>query len=162
VIEVNELQKRRVIGKLKRHLGELRGRKIALWGLAFKPDTNDMREASSIVLAHRLTAVGARVTAYDPVVTRAQVAHDLPEVEIAAGALEAAEGADAVVIVTEWPEFRGPVLDGTLKARMAFPLVVDGRNMLDPQAVKAAGYVYEGVGRRASARGSRRVGDVVS
>jgi UDP-glucose 6-dehydrogenase len=161
VIEVNELQKRRVIGKLKRHLGELRGRRIALWGLAFKPDTNDMREASSIVLAHRLTASGARVTAFDPVVTQAQVARDLPEVEIAAGPLEAADGADAVVIVTEWPEFRSPVLDGTLKARMAFPLVVDGRNMLDPQAVRAAGYVYEGVGRRASAR-SDRVGDVVS
>ncbi len=161
VIEVNELQKRRVIGKLKRHLGELRGKKIALWGLAFKPDTNDMREASSIVLAHRLTAVGAQVAAYDPVVTQAQVGRDLPEVEIAAGALEAAEGADAVVIVTEWPEFRSPVLDGTLKGRMAFPLVVDGRNMLDPAAVRAAGYVYEGVGRRASMRGSH-VGDVVS
>jgi UDPglucose 6-dehydrogenase len=150
VIEVNELQKRRVIGKLKRHLGELRGRRIALWGLAFKPDTNDMREASSIVLAHRLNAVGAVVSAYDPVVTAAQLAGELPEVEIAATALEAADGADGVVIVTEWPEFREPVLDGTLRSRMASPLIVDGRNMLDPEAVRAAGYVYEGVGRGAA------------
>jgi len=162
VIEVNELQKRRVIGKLKRHLGELRDRKIALWGLAFKPDTNDMREASSIVLAHRLAAVGARVSAYDPVVTREQVASDLPDVEIAGSALEAADGADAVVIVTEWPQFREQVLDGSLKARMSFPLIVDGRNMLEPDAIRAAGYRYEGVGRRAAARGARRIGDVVS
>ena len=74
VIEVNELQKRRVIGKLKRHLGALRDRSIALWGLAFKPDTDDMREASSIVLAARLIAEGADVAAYDPVVTHAQAA----------------------------------------------------------------------------------------
>jgi UDPglucose 6-dehydrogenase len=84
------------------------------------------------------------------VVTQAQVGHDLPDVEIAASALDAADGADAVVIVTEWPEFREPVLDGTLKARMSRTLVVDGRNMLDPEQVRAAGYTYEGVGRGAA------------
>src|SRR5206468_11338341 len=92
VIEVNELQKRRVIGKLKRLLGELRGKRIALWGLAFKPDTNDMRQASSVVLAHRLNAEGVEVSAYDPVVTADDVAGLMPGVEIAASALDAAEG----------------------------------------------------------------------
>jgi UDPglucose 6-dehydrogenase len=146
VIEVNELQKRRVINKLKRHLGSLRGRKVALWGLAFKPDTNDMREASSIVLAHRLAAEGVCVTAYDPVVTAAQIRHLMPDVELCAGALEAAEGADAIVIVTEWPQFRG-LVDAELRERMAGSLVVDGRNLLDAEAVRAAGLAYEGVGR---------------
>jgi UDPglucose 6-dehydrogenase len=147
VIEVNELQKRRVIGKLKRHLGSLRGKRIALWGLAFKPNTNDMREASSIVLAARLVAEGAHVVAYDPVVDADQLAGMLRGVEVSSTALEAAAGADALVIVTEWAEFAAPVLDGTLHGRMANPLLVDGRNLLDPEAVRRAGFLYEGVGR---------------
>ena len=106
VIEVNELQKRRAVAKLKRHLGSLRDRRIALWGLAFKPDTDDMREASSVVLAARLVAEGADVAGYDPVVSHVQAAGVMPRgIELADSALDAARGADAVVIVTESPEF---------------------------------------------------------
>ena len=120
VIEVNELQKRRAVAKLKRHLGSLRDRRIALWGLAFKPDTDDMREASSVVLAARLVAEGAEVAGYDPVVSHAQAAALLPRgIQLAESALEAARGADAVVIVTEWPEFVAPFADGSLLARHA-------------------------------------------
>jgi UDPglucose 6-dehydrogenase len=148
VIEVNELQKRRAVAKLKRHLGSLRDRRIALWGLAFKPETDDMREASSVVLAARLIAEGAHVSGYDPVVSHRQAAAVLPRgIELAESALEAARGADGVVIVTEWPEFAAPFADGSLLAAMRTPLVIDGRNQLDPQAVRAAGFAYEGVGR---------------
>jgi UDPglucose 6-dehydrogenase len=148
VIEVNELQKRRAVAKLKRHLGSLRDRRIALWGLAFKPDTDDMREASSVVLAARLIAEGAEVAGYDPVVAHAQAAGLLPRgIQLADSALEAAQGADAVVIVTEWPEFVAPFGDGSLLPVMRTPLVIDGRNLLDPAAVEAAGFTYEGVGR---------------
>jgi UDPglucose 6-dehydrogenase len=148
VIEVNELQKRRVIGKLKAHLDSLRDRRIALLGLAFKPDTNDMREASSLVLAARLLGEGAQVVAFDPAIDGAGKRGSLPhEVELCDSAEAAGEGADAVVIVTEWPEFAAPVLDGRLLACMRTPLIIDGRNLLDPHAVRAAGYVYEGVGR---------------
>ena len=148
VIEVNELQKRRAVAKLKRHLGSLRDRRIALWGLAFKPDTDDMREASSVVLAARLIAEGAEVAGYDPVVTHAQAAGVLPRgIQLAETALDAARGADAVVIVTEWPRFATPFGDGSLLPVMRTPLVIDGRNMLDPAAVAAAGFIYEGVGR---------------
>ncbi|MDX6631263.1 MAG: UDPglucose 6-dehydrogenase [Gaiellales bacterium] len=148
VIEVNELQKRRAIAKLKRHLGSLRDRRIALWGLAFKPDTDDMREASSVVLAARLVAEGAEVAGYDPVVLPQQAAALLPRgIELSESALAAARAADAVVIVTEWPEFATPFGDGTLLEVMRTPLVIDGRNQLDPAAVRAAGFAYEGVGR---------------
>ena len=148
VIEVNELQKRRAVAKLKRHLGSLRDRRIALWGLAFKPDTDDMREASSVVLAARLIAEGAHVAGYDPIVSHAQAAALLPRgIELNESALEAARGADAVVIVTEWPEFATPFTDGSLLPVMRTPLVIDGRNLLDPEAARAAGFIYEGVGR---------------
>jgi UDPglucose 6-dehydrogenase len=148
VIEVNELQKRRAVAKLKRHLGSLRDRRIALWGLAFKPDTDDMREASSVVLAARLVAEGAEVAGYDPVVSDAQAAALLPRgIQLADSALEAARGADAVVIVTEWPEFAAPFADGSLLGVMRTPLVIDGRNLLDPAATRASGFAYEGVGR---------------
>jgi UDPglucose 6-dehydrogenase len=147
VIEVNELQKRRVVGKLQKHLGSLVGRRVALLGLAFKPDTDDMREASSLVLAARLQGEGAEVVAYDPVAADAARAL-LDSVELRESALEALEGADAAVLVTEWPEFAG--LDwAAAAARMARPLIVDGRNFLDPDALRAAGFEYEGIGRSA-------------
>src|SRR5437660_4307084 len=104
VIEVNELQKRRVIGKLHKHLGSLVGRRVALLGLAFKPNTDDMREASSLVLAARLQADGATVRAYDPV-AETEARKLMVGVEFADSAFDALAGADAVVIVTEWPEF---------------------------------------------------------
>jgi len=145
VVEVNELQKRRVIGKLQKHLGSLVGREVALLGLAFKPHTDDMREASSLVLAARLQADGARVRAYDPVAEE-EAARLLVGVDLADDALGAITGADAVVLVTEWPEFGELDLDA-VSAAMRGDLLVDGRNYLDPTAVRAAGLKYEGVGR---------------
>jgi UDPglucose 6-dehydrogenase len=143
VIEVNELQKRRVIGKLERRLGPLRGKRIALLGLAFKPGTDDMREAPSLVLAGRLLSEGAEVTAWDPVANGAAHLHG---VEIAATALAALDGADAAVVVTEWPELRE--LDwAAVGERMRNRVVVDGRNVLDPDKLRGLGFVYEGIGR---------------
>ena len=147
VIEVNELQKRRVIGKLEKHLGSLVGKKIALLGLAFKPNTDDMREATSLVLSARLQAAGARVSAFDPVAEE-EARKLIRGVDFADTALDAVAGADAVVLVTEWQEFReldyqavADAMDGTL--------VIDGRNALDPAGVAGAGLVYEGIGRGA-------------
>ncbi len=148
VIEVNELQKRRVVNKLTKHLGALAGKKVALLGLAFKPDTDDMREASSLVLASRLEGEGAKVVAYDPVAERA-AGELLPEVEMAGSALEALEGADAAVLVTEWPEF-GELDWKAVAGAMATPLVVDGRNFLDADQLREAGFAYEGIGRPAA------------
>jgi UDPglucose 6-dehydrogenase len=145
VIEVNELQKRRVVGKLEKHLGSLLGKRVALLGLAFKPETDDMREASSLVLAARLQGEGAEVVAYDPVAAE-RAGELLDSVEMAGSAAAALEGADAAVLVTEWPEFAA--LDWAEAAsRMARPLIVDGRNFLDPATLRAAGFEYEGIGK---------------
>jgi UDPglucose 6-dehydrogenase len=145
VIEVNELQKRRVIGKLQKHLGSLVGKTVALLGLAFKADTDDMREASSLVLAARLQADGAKVRAYDPV-AEAEARKMMVGVEFADDVLDAVAGADACVIVTEWPEFAA--LDWSVVAEtMPGRLVIDGRNFVDPERVRAAGFIYEGIGR---------------
>jgi UDPglucose 6-dehydrogenase len=120
--------------------------RIALLGLAFKPNTDDMRGASSIVLAARLRAEGAEVRAYDPIAE--QEARELmPALQYASSTEEALSGADAAVLVTEWPEF--VQLDfSQVAAAMRGKVVIDGRNALDPQAVRAAGLIYEGVGRR--------------
>ncbi len=145
VIEVNELQKRRVIGKLHKYLGGLVGRRIALLGLAFKPNTDDMREASSLVLSARLNADGAAVCAYDPI-AEDEARKLVSGITYADSPLDAVAGADAVVLVTEWPEFID--LDwGEVAQAMSGELVIDGRNALDPQIVRAAGLIYEGVGR---------------
>ena len=145
VIEVNELQKRRVVGKLEKHLGSLIGKRIALLGLAFKPDTDDMREASSLVLASRLQGEGAEVVAFDPVASE-RAAELLGSVEMAASAIDALDGVDAAVLVTEWREFAE--LDwAEVASRMARPLIVDGRNFLDPKILVNAGFEYEGIGR---------------
>ncbi len=145
VIEVNELQKRRVTSKLSKHLGSLDGKRVALLGLAFKPDTDDMREASSLVLAARLQGEGAEVTAFDPVAA-ARAGELLPGVQMRPSAMAALDGADAAVLVTEWPEFAD--LDWSEAAtRMKTPLMVDGRNFLDDDALVAAGFAYEGIGR---------------
>jgi UDPglucose 6-dehydrogenase len=146
VIEVNDLQKRRVIGKLQKHLGGLVGKRVALLGLAFKPNTDDMREASSLVLAARLNADGALVSAYDPVAEE-QARRLISGVTFADSPLEALRGADAAVLVTEWPELVS--LDWSeVASAMAGNLLIDGRNALDPEAVRGAGLVYEGIGRR--------------
>ncbi len=147
VIEVNELQKRRVIGKLQKHLGSLVGRTVCLLGLAFKPNTDDMREASSLVLSARLQADGAKVRVYDPIAEE-EARQLIRGVHFATDALDAVQGADAVVLVTEWDEFAQ--LDWRQVADlMAGTLVLDGRNALDADAVRAAGLTYEGIGRGA-------------
>jgi UDPglucose 6-dehydrogenase len=144
VIEVNELQKRRVISKLQKHLGGLVGKRVALLGLAFKPNTDDMREASSLVLSARLSADGAIVSAYDPVAEE-QARALIGGLNFADSAMGALEGADAVVLVTEWPEFSE--LDWSAAAAvMGGKIVIDGRNALDSSAVRAAGLTYEGIG----------------
>ena len=144
VIEVNELQKRRVIGKLTQLLGPLRGKRIVLLGLAFKPNTDDTREAPAFVLAGRLLAEGADVVAWDPV-ARADGLHGVDQVGSVA---DAARDADAVVIVTEWPELTD-VDWSSIAATMRTPVLVDGRNMLDPDAMRAAGFTYDAIGRAA-------------
>jgi UDPglucose 6-dehydrogenase len=157
VIEVNELQKRRVVQKLVAHLGSLVGKRVALLGLAFKPDTDDMREASSLVLAARLQGEGAEVVAYDPVA--AEAARGLLEgVELTDSALAALEGADAAVLVTEWAEF-GELDWGDAAGRMANPLLIDGRNFLNPEKLTAAGFEYEGIGKAATGEPSPAAAD---
>ncbi len=143
-----------VVGRLRegaawrdrwRGLGSLVGKRIALLGLAFKPDTDDMREASSLVLSARLQADGATVAAYDPVAEE-EARKLMPGVNFADSALAAAQGVDACVLVTEWKEFAA--LDWAAVAEaMAGVLVVDGRNFADREAVLAAGLSYEGIGR---------------
>ena len=144
VIEVNELQKRRVIGKLKQLIGSLRGKRVALLGLAFKPNTDDTREAPAFVLAGRLLAEGADVVVWDPV-ARANGVHGVVQVESVA---EAVAGADAAVLVTEWPELADVDwvhLAGTMRSAV----LIDGRNMLEPAAMRAAGFTYDAIGRAA-------------
>jgi UDPglucose 6-dehydrogenase len=144
VIEVNELQKRRVIGKLKKHLGTLEGRRVALLGLAFKPETDDMREASSLVLAARLLAEGADVCAFDPIVDIST--ERLKGVTMSASAEEAVAGADAAVLVTEWASIVAMDWAAVLPT-MRSAVVIDGRNALDPLEMTRLGYTFEGIGR---------------
>jgi UDPglucose 6-dehydrogenase len=148
VIEVNELQKRRVIAKLQKYLGPLRGKRVALLGLAFKPNTDDMREAPSIVLASRLLAEGAHVRAWDPVAL-AEARNHLTGVAVAETIHDAVDGADAAVIVTEWDQL-SELPTSRIRSAMRNPLIIDGRNMLDPEAARAAGFTYEAIGRATS------------
>ncbi len=142
VIEVNDLQKRRVIGKLQRHLGGLAGKRIALLGLAFKPNTDDMREASSLVLSARLQADGALVSAYDPVAEE-QARALVSGIDFADSPLDALRDADAAVLVTEWSEL--VELDwAAVAGAMAGNVLIDGRNALDPGAVRGAGHDLRG------------------
>ena len=142
VWEVNELQKRRVIQKLEKHLGSLGGKKVALLGLAFKANTDDMREAPSRVIAYRLLSLGAEVRAWDPVARP----DDLRGIELCDTVLDAVRDADAAVIVTEWPELRS-IVSAEVRDAMARPVLIDGRNLLDPVLARETGFVYEGVGR---------------
>ncbi len=150
VEEANEAQKHRLVEKLTARLGErLDGRRFALWGLAFKPNTDDMREAPSRVVIQEILGRGATVCAYDPVaMSEAQhIFSDEPRVSYAAAPLSALDGADGLIIVTEWKEFRSPDF-GAIKQRLKHPLVFDGRNLYDPAVVKEAGLEYFSIGRR--------------
>src|SRR3989440_1759727 len=147
---VNEAQKHVLAEKIKHRFDDrLRGKCIAVWGLAFKANTDDMREAPSLALIDDLVAAGAKVRAYDPA-AGAEARHLFAEsrtVAIAASAMEALEGADALAIVTEWQEFRSPDF-AEIKARLKTPAIFDGRNLYDPAILKAQGLEYYPIGRR--------------
>jgi UDPglucose 6-dehydrogenase len=146
VIEVNELQKRRVIAKLLKHLGRLRGKTVAVLGLAFKPNTDDLRDAPSLVIASRLLAEGAHVRTWDPVADARDRLRGAMQCD---SVLEAVTDADAAVIVTEWDELRS-LASPEVHDAMARPLIIDGRNLLDPDEARRAGFAYEGIGRQSS------------
>jgi len=148
VEEANERQKRLLAAKLRSHLGDLRGRAIAVWGLAFKPNTDDMREAPSRTLIADLLAAGAAVCAYDPVAggeARRLYARD-KDVQIVDSALAALEGCDALAIVTEWQEFRSPDF-AEIRRRLKVPAIFDGRNLYEPAVLRAYGMEYFPIGR---------------
>jgi UDPglucose 6-dehydrogenase len=155
-LDVNAAQRQLVIQKLQEKLHILKGRTIGLLGLAFKPDTDDLRDAPSLQIAERLVQMGARVKAYDPIAMNA-CREQRPELKIryCDSPREVAANADALVLVTEWQEFRGLDLEA-LAAVMAAPILVDGRNIFQPQKAAAAGFDYAGIGRRTSPRPARR------
>lgn len=145
---VNERQKTLLLRKIRRHFADLLGRRIAVWGLAFKPNTDDMREAPSRVLIEGLLAAGATVCAYDPIAmdVAKRVFAESSRLLFADNSMDALKDADALVIVTEWQEFRSPDFDA-IKSRMNQPVIFDGRNLYDPTALEAAGIRYFGIGR---------------
>jgi len=146
---VNYRQKHRLFQKLSDHYdGDLNGKMIAVWGLSFKPNTDDMREAPSRVLMEALWEAGATVRAYDPEAMEqtARIYSDQDDLTLCEKAYDAVEGADALVIVTEWQEFRSPDFH-VLKDKLADALIVDGRNLYEPEAVEALGLQYYAIGR---------------
>ena len=146
VESVNQSQKERLVAKMERHFGSLKDKAIALWGLAFKPRTDDMREAPAIRIVERLLECGAKVTAYDPAAI--PVAKRLFENRIAFAdrSYDALSGADALAIVTEWNEFREPDFD-KMKSLMKSPVVFDGRNIYSPEHMRELGFTYFSIGR---------------
>jgi UDPglucose 6-dehydrogenase len=154
VEEVNKRQKEHLFGHILHHFdGQLEGKTFAIWGLAFKPNTDDMREASSRVLIEQLRSVGARVQAFDPeAMAETQRIYGMHEDLLLMGTKEAAlQGADALVIVTEWREFKVPDLE-LIKQKLSTPVIFDGRNIFDPQRMKSNGFEYYGIGRGLSVR----------
>ncbi|HTX17206.1 MAG TPA: UDP-glucose/GDP-mannose dehydrogenase family protein [Bacteroidota bacterium] len=150
VDEVNETQKLVLVGKVLRHFGgSVRGRKLAVWGLSFKPNTDDMREAPSLVIINRLCEEGALITAYDPASTA--IARKLlkDRIRYAQDSMEALDGSEALLVLTEWSEFRTPDLE-QMKNRMASPVIFDGRNIFEPKTMSENGFVYHGIGRSRS------------
>jgi UDPglucose 6-dehydrogenase len=152
VEEVNGRQKRRLAEKVVSRFGEkLEGLRFALWGLAFKPNTDDMREAPSRIIIDELCKRGATITAYDPVATseaRRVFADKYPGLAYAAKPMEAAQGADALIIVTEWKEFRSPDFAG-IRSALKQPVIFDGRNLYNPAAIKQLDIEYHSIGRAA-------------
>jgi UDPglucose 6-dehydrogenase len=150
---VNERQKHHLADRLLKHFrGDLRGRKIAVWGLAFKPGTDDVREAPALVLIEDLLTAGARVAATDPIAipTARKILGE--RVEFPASNYQCAEGADALALVTEWHDYRRPNF-ARLGSLMRTPVVVDGRNVWEPSEVRAAGFTYYGIGRGRGSEG---------
>ncbi len=148
VESVNNRQKKVLFDKLKRRFGdELKNKTIAVWGLAFKPNTDDMREAPSIVLIKNLLAEGCKVKAYDPEASKEAYKIFGDKIEYVNKQYSALENADALVIVTEWNEFRRPDFD-KIKSLLKQPIIMDGRNLFDPKKMAEIGFEYEGIGRR--------------
>ncbi len=145
VMDINRDQRRQVIHKLRALLGTLDEKRIGVLGLAFKPNTDDMREAPSVELIHLLQSEGAHIRVYDPV-AMGNAEHYLHDVTLCRDAYEVASGADALVVVTEWNEFKHLSLP-RLKEAMRQPIVVDGRNIYDPEQMRALGFIYRGMGR---------------
>jgi UDPglucose 6-dehydrogenase len=146
VERVNERQKRTLVEKAVKHFGSLHGLEIAVWGLAFKPKTDDMREAPAVTVIEGLIGHGAKVRAHDPVATEVAARIFGGRVELASDPYAAAAGADALILVTEWNEFRQPDFD-LLKRTMRQPVLFDGRNVWDPRKVRGLGFTYHGIGR---------------
>jgi UDPglucose 6-dehydrogenase len=143
---VNAGQKTRLFDKMKKHFGTLKGKTIGVWGLAFKPKTDDMREAPAVPLIKALVSAGATVVAYDPEATKVARGIFGDRISYAASNYDAIKGADALVIVTEWNEFRRPDF-GRMKTLMRAPLVFDGRNLFTPDEMKQQGFSYHSIGR---------------
>src|SRR5687768_2193921 len=146
VQDVNARQKTRLFAKMRAHFGQLKGKTIAVWGLAFKPKTDDMREAPSIPLIEALVAAGATVQAYDPEATKVARRIFGNRVTYAASNYDALKGADALAIVTEWNEFRRPDF-ARARSLMRTPVIFDGRNLFTPAQMKQNGFQYYSIGR---------------
>ena len=146
VEDVNDAQKERLVDKIERYFENLSGRTIAVWGLSFKPRTDDMREAPAIPIIERLLAVGATVKAYDP--AAAPVARGIfgDRIALCDRSYDALEGADALAVVTEWNEFREPDF-AKMRALLKAPVVFDGRNIYSPEHMRALGFTYFSIGR---------------
>jgi UDPglucose 6-dehydrogenase len=156
VVDVNERQKRRLGEKVLAHFGrDLKGKRVAVWGLAFKPGTDDIREAPALVLIEQLLEAGATVCGTDPVAMDAVKKQIGDKIEYQENNYECAKGADALALVTEWHEFRRPSFD-RLKSLMRQPIIFDGRNIWSPAELRAAGFTYYGMGRGASSPASSR------
>lgn len=147
--EANARQKELLFKKVERHFDKnLKGRTFAIWGLSFKPNTDDMREAPSLVIIERLLAAGAKVQAYDPVAMKEAQKHvaDSADIMFSASAYDALKGADALILVTEWNEFRNPDFK-RVKSLLKNPIIFDGRNIYLPETIKSSGFTYYGIGR---------------
>jgi UDPglucose 6-dehydrogenase len=145
VIKVNDEQKKRMIQKIMGKVGDLKGKTIGILGLSFKPNTNDIRESSSIVIIQGLLAMGAKIKAFDPAAMEEAKAI-LPEIRYEKDAYDVAEGADALVLATEWNQFRRLDLQ-RIKEQLRNPVFIDLRNVYDPDQMKRLGFIYSGVGR---------------
>jgi UDPglucose 6-dehydrogenase len=142
---VNEDQKRRMVKKIEEKVGDLKGKTIGILGLSFKPNTDDVRESSSIAIIQDLLAMGATVKAFDPAAME-EAKSILPELEYGKDAYDVAEGADALVLATEWNQFRRLDLP-RIKDLLKSPIFIDLRNVYDPAHMKQLGFIYTGVGR---------------
>jgi UDPglucose 6-dehydrogenase len=149
VEQANERQKGLLFARIKDYLGSLAGKTVALWGLAFKPNTDDMREAPSRALMEAIWAAGGKVRAYDPIAMEAtrKIYGERPDLVLTDSAESACEGAEVLALVTEWAQFRSPDF-AAIKSRLKHPAIFDGRNLYDPALLAALGFHYQGIGRR--------------